>query len=110
MPDQLSHDIVSYFPTADTSIPERECVRLCVALDICSYELKVCRESQRPELTQTNLIDVFLFRTDSQQQILQFCKIPSPTEQTGFVHVQVNDSQFGEQGNNRNCQDISYPY
>ncbi|KAJ3490278.1 hypothetical protein NLJ89_g11445 [Agrocybe chaxingu] len=66
--------------------------------------------SRRPELTQTNLVDVFLFRADSQQQLLHFRELPNPSDQAGVLRTQVNDTWFGSSGQNWTVKNVSYPF
>lgn len=54
--------------------------------------------SRRPELTQINLVDIYLFRGDSRQEVLSFRNQPNPSNQAGFVRAQVDDRWFGEDG------------
>ncbi|PPQ93083.1 hypothetical protein CVT25_003115 [Psilocybe cyanescens] len=66
--------------------------------------------SRRPELTQTNLVDIFLFRADSQQQLLHFPQHPNPPDRAGMVTAQVNDTWFGANGLNFQGTNVSFPY
>ncbi|PPQ87817.1 hypothetical protein CVT24_002749, partial [Panaeolus cyanescens] len=91
------NDVFSCFPTADTSIPQGEWASFVW-------------NSRRPELTQTNLVDIFLFRGDSQQQILHFHNVENPSEQAGVIRAQVNDSWFGTDGLKFSGRNISYPF
>lgn len=80
------NNVYSCFPTADTRIFQHQ------------YASFVWN-SRRPELTQTNLVDVFLFRADKQQELLHFRELPNPSDQAGLVRAQVNDTWFGSDGN-----------
>ena len=51
--------------------------------------------SRRPEITQTKIVDAFLFRADSQQPILHYQNLSNPSDQAGPVRAQVNDTWFG---------------
>ncbi|KAG6860697.1 hypothetical protein C0995_008369 [Termitomyces sp. Mi166 len=66
--------------------------------------------SRRPEITQTNLVDIFLFHGDSRQQILHFPNVANPSDQAGRINTQVNDSWWGDRATNFHGQNISYPY
>ena len=66
--------------------------------------------SRRPEITQTNLVDIFLFRADSQQQILNFTNQSNPTNQSGVLRTQVNDTWFGTDGLDWSGSNRSFPY
>src|ERR1700722_15632971 len=66
--------------------------------------------SRLPELTQTNLVDIYLFRADSLEDILRFSNVTNPVNIAGSITAQVNDTWWGEQGNNWNGQNVSYPY
>ncbi|KAF8158561.1 hypothetical protein B0H34DRAFT_797929 [Crassisporium funariophilum] len=91
------NDVFSCFPTADTTVPQREWASFVW-------------NSRRPELTQTNLVDVFLFRADSQQQLLHFRHLPNPSDQAGLIRTQVNDTWFGADGLNWSGRNVSFPY
>jgi hypothetical protein len=54
--------------------------------------------SRRPELTQINLVDIFLFRADRQVELLHFRNVSNPSEQAGLIRAQVNDTWFGSDG------------
>lgn len=66
--------------------------------------------SRRPEITQTNLVDIFLFRADSQSQVLYYHNVANPSEQAGVLRAQVNDSWFGSDGLRWSGQNVSYPF
>lgn len=75
-----------------------------------SFTIERIGNSRRPEITQTNLVDIFLFRADSQQEILYFSNVSNPTDQAGLIRAQVNDSWFGSDGLSWSGQNVSYPY
>ena len=66
--------------------------------------------SRRPELTQTNLVDLYLFRADSQQQILHRRNFTNPFGEAGVYNAQVNDTWFGIDGLSWNGTNQSFPY
>jgi hypothetical protein len=66
--------------------------------------------TRRPELTQINLVDIFLFRADSQEQILHFPNQTNPFNQAGLLHTQVNDTWFGADGLKWSGSNLSFPY
>ena len=75
--------------------------------DVLNCELG---NSRRPEITQTKLVDVFLFRADAQQPILHYRNLSNPSDQAGLVRAQVNDTWFGSDGLHWSGQNISYPF
>jgi len=91
------NDVVSCFPTADTVIPQHQWATFVW-------------NSNLPDFTQTESVNIFLFHGDSQQQILSFQNVTNPREQAGSVTAQVNDSWWGDRGSNWNGQNISYPF
>lgn len=91
------NNVFSCFPTAQTVIPQHQWASFVW-------------NSRRPDLTQTNLVDIFLFRGDSGQQILHFPNTSNPTDQAGLLTAQVNDSWWGTDGKNWNGSNISYPF
>ena len=66
--------------------------------------------SRRPEITQFNLVDIFLFRADSQEQILHFHEVKNPFNQAGLLRTQVNDTWFGTDGLNWSGSNLTFPY
>lgn len=75
----------------------------------CGFTLRT-GNSRRPEITQTNLVDIFLFRGDSQRQILHYPNFSNPTDQAGLIRAQVNDSWFGSDGLRWSGRNVSYPF
>ncbi|PPQ85997.1 hypothetical protein CVT26_012754 [Gymnopilus dilepis] len=91
------NNVYSCFPTADTVIPQHEWATFVW-------------NSRLPFFTQTNLVDVFLFRADSQQQLLHFPNQPNPSDRAGSVSAQVNDTWFGDDGLKFNGTNVSFPF
>ncbi|KAJ7264014.1 hypothetical protein B0H12DRAFT_1230772 [Mycena haematopus] len=91
------NDVVSCFPTADTVIPQHQWATFVW-------------NSNLPDFTQLNLVDIYLFHGDSQQQILLFKNQRNPKGQAGYVEAQVNDSWWGTRGVDWQGSNISYPF
>ncbi|KAF7346110.1 hypothetical protein MSAN_01837700 [Mycena sanguinolenta] len=91
------NDVVSCFPTSDTVIPQHQWASFVW-------------NSNLPDFTQINLVDIYLFHGDSQQQILLFKNHTNPKDQAGYVEAQVNDSWWGTRGIDWNGANISYPF
>ncbi|KAJ7645556.1 hypothetical protein DFH06DRAFT_1211702 [Mycena polygramma] len=91
------NDVVSCFPTADTVIPQHQWATFVW-------------NSNLPDFTQTDRVNIYLFHGDSQQQILFFENQINPKGQAGSVTAQVNDSWWGDRGVNWNGSNISYPF
>jgi len=89
-------------------------LRLSVStFSICpflNFTRDVTGNSRRPEITQTNLVDLFLFRADSQQQILHRRNFINPFGEAGVFNAQVNDTWFGTEGLSWNGTNQSFPY
>lgn len=66
--------------------------------------------SRRPELTQTDLVNIFLFRADSQELILQVNNKTNPNDQAGLFNTQVNDQWWGSDGLNWDGANVSFPF
>jgi hypothetical protein len=66
--------------------------------------------SRRPELTQTNLVDIYLFRADSKEQILHRRNYPNPFMEAGAYPAQINDTWFGADGLSWSGRNTSFPY
>lgn len=75
-----------------------------------AYKEQWAGNSRRPEITQINLVDIFLFRADSGEQILHFPNVTNPFGQAGVLHTQVNDTWFGADGLNWAGTDVNFPY
>jgi hypothetical protein len=66
--------------------------------------------SRLPEITQLNLVDIFLFHADSLTQVLHFANVTNPSDQAGLIRAQVNDTWWGAEGSDWQGTNISYPY
>ncbi|KAJ7729658.1 hypothetical protein DFH07DRAFT_895467 [Mycena maculata] len=91
------NNVVSCFPTADTVIPQHQWATFVW-------------NSNLPDFTQTDRVNIYLFHGDSQEQILFFENQVNPRGQAGSVTAQVNDSWWGDRGTNWDGTNISYPY
>ncbi|TFK24408.1 hypothetical protein FA15DRAFT_704626 [Coprinopsis marcescibilis] len=91
------NEIVSCYPTASTVVPQHQWVTFVW-------------NSRRPEIIQFNRVNIYLFRGDSQQEVLSFLDYPNPTDRAGFVTAQVNDSWFGPDAERWSGENISYPF
>jgi hypothetical protein len=86
------------------------CITVAVPVSVQLNHTSTTGNSRRPEITQINLVDIFLFRGDSLTQILHYPKQPNPNDQAGMVTAQVNDSWWGSNGSNWNSSNITYPF
>ncbi|KAJ6622700.1 hypothetical protein B0H10DRAFT_2214030 [Mycena sp. CBHHK59/15] len=91
------NDVLSCFPTADTIIPQHELATFVW-------------NSNVPDFTQTDRVDIYLFHGDSLQQILFFGDQINPRGAAGVITTQVNDSWWGGRGANWAGSNISYPF
>ncbi|KDQ62171.1 hypothetical protein JAAARDRAFT_121803 [Jaapia argillacea MUCL 33604] len=91
------NDVLSCFPDSQTVIPQHQWANFVW-------------NSRVPYFTQTNLVDVFLFHGDTQEQIFHWPNYTNPTDRAGYVSVQVNDSWWGDRGVNWNGQNVSFTY
>ncbi|KAJ7163305.1 hypothetical protein C8R46DRAFT_891295 [Mycena filopes] len=91
------NEIVSCFPTSSTVIPQHQWATFVW-------------NSNLPDFTQTDRVNIYLFHGDSQEQILSFQNIHNPKGQAGSVTAQVNDSWWGTRGANWEGANISYPF
>lgn len=66
--------------------------------------------SQLPDLTQTNLVNIYLFHADSRTEVLSIMNVTNPFGQAGQIARQVNDLWFPNGGVNFAGSSISYPY
>ncbi|KAG6836468.1 hypothetical protein H0H93_007748 [Arthromyces matolae] len=91
------NSVISCFPTSDTVVAQHQWISFVW-------------NSRRPEITQANLVDIFLFHGDSRQQILHYPQVKNPSDQAGRINAQVNDTWLGNRATNFQGQNISYPY
>ncbi|KAI6005353.1 hypothetical protein EDC04DRAFT_2970718 [Pisolithus marmoratus] len=67
--------------------------------------------SRRPQLTQTNLVNLYLFNADTQQPLFSITDVQNPTGAAGEYNLLVNDSWFGTLGATwQSGQNLSYPF
>ncbi|KAJ7288511.1 hypothetical protein C8J57DRAFT_1280516 [Mycena rebaudengoi] len=91
------NDVVSCFPTDKTVVPQHQWATFVW-------------NSNLPDFTQTDRVNVYLFHGDSQRQILFYPNQTNPKGQSGYVTAQVNDSWWGDRGDNWDGSNISYPF
>lgn len=91
------NDVVSCFPTADTVIPQHQWATFVW-------------NSNLPDFTQTDLVDIYLFHGDSGRRIFLFENVTNPKGQAGAITAPVNDSWWGERGSAWGGTNISYPF
>ncbi|KAI4525543.1 hypothetical protein EV122DRAFT_213069 [Schizophyllum commune] len=89
---------LSCFPTADTVIAQHQ------------YASFVWN-SRLPQYAQRDLVDIYLFQGDTLQQILYFPNETNPKYGTpGVIRAQVNDSWWGDRGENWDGSNTTYPF
>lgn len=67
--------------------------------------------SRRPQLTQNNLVNLYLFNADTQEALFTITNVQNPTGTAGEYNVLVNDSWFGTGGATwQPGQNLSYPF
>ena len=66
--------------------------------------------SRRPQITPTNLVDIYVFNGDSLQPILSFPNVQNPTNQAGYITAPVNDTWFGTKGLQWNGKNVSMQF
>ncbi|KAF8651009.1 hypothetical protein AX16_004967 [Volvariella volvacea WC 439] len=110
------NDVFSCYPTVDTVIAQHQWAtfvckcheRLCLIAFL--NRLRRSGNSRRPEITQTNRVDIFLFHGDSRRQILHYPNVTNPSDQAGSITAQVNDSWWGDNGDRWSGTNTSYPF
>ncbi|KAG7440837.1 uncharacterized protein BT62DRAFT_909654 [Guyanagaster necrorhizus] len=91
------NDVISCFPTADSVFPQHQ------------WSTFVWN-SGLPEFTQTNEVNVYLFRADSREQLLFFPNQTNPRNQAGSLTAQVNDTWFGTAGEDWSGSNLTYTF
>ncbi|KAI9509191.1 hypothetical protein F5148DRAFT_1367313 [Russula earlei] len=92
-----SNSVRSCFPTSDTVVPQHQWASFVW-------------NSRLPDLTQTNLVNIYLFHADSGLEVLRVTNETNPFGRAGSIASQVNDTWFPNGGLNFNGTPISYPY
>ena len=64
--------------------------------------------SRLPQLTQTNMVNIYLLSATSGDILLQWNNQVNPVGQAGVIHAQVNDSWWGDRGDFWNGTDIPF--
>ncbi|KAJ6554915.1 hypothetical protein DFH09DRAFT_1365902 [Mycena vulgaris] len=91
------NEVISCFPTADIVIPQHQWASFVW-------------NSNNPEFTASDRVDIYLFHGDSLEQILFMPDQVNTRGQAGVVRAQVNDSWWGDRGVNWAGANISYPF
>lgn len=112
------NEIISCFPTASTTIPQHQWASFvcesflirCVLGFAHLPQIRLPGNSRRPELTQTNLVNIYLFHGDSLTRLLTFPNVTNDPSQAGLITAQVNDTWWGDNGAAWNGANISYPF
>lgn len=67
--------------------------------------------SRRPQLTYTNLVNLYLVNADTQEPLFTFTDVQNPIGTAGEYNVLVNDSWFGTTGATwQPGQNLTYPF
>ncbi|KAF5340570.1 hypothetical protein D9611_007466 [Ephemerocybe angulata] len=91
------NEVISCFPARGQAVPQHQWATFVW-------------NSRRPELTQTNRVNIYLLRADSREPVLSFLDQPNPTDQAGVIRAQVDDIWFGADGMNYKGGNVSYPF
>ena len=108
------NEVITCFPTSDSIFPQHEwatvvCTCTIRSLWPCANRI-IAGNSRRPEFTQTNFVNVYLFHADSREQLLAFPNEPNPPNQAGSLTAQVNDDWFGAQGASWSGSNLTYTF
>ncbi|KAL4073115.1 hypothetical protein V8B97DRAFT_2005785 [Scleroderma yunnanense] len=67
--------------------------------------------SRRPQLTQFNVVNLYLFNADTQNPLFTIAGLQNPTGTAGQYNLPVNDSWFGTRGASwQPGQNLTYPF
>ncbi|KZV62465.1 hypothetical protein PENSPDRAFT_591369 [Peniophora sp. CONT] len=92
------NEVISCFPTADSTVPQHE-----LAIFVWN--------SRRPQLAQTNLVNIYMFRVGDSTPLLSWINQTNPTNgDAGTVAAQVNDTWFPNSGLNWSGSNQTSPY
>lgn len=88
--------------------------RLCVTRLPSTIPLHVrspIGNSRRPQLTQFNIVNLYLYNADTQEPLFTIAGVQNPTGTAGQYNLPVNDSWFGTRGQSwQPGQNFSYPF
>lgn len=108
------NNIISCYPTNDTVVPQHEWTTfVCTCLHVFSSLSSILPSpgnARLPQYQYTQLVDIYLFRADSQRQVLYKPNVTNTFGQAGTFNAQVNDSWWGSDGVKWNGSNISYPF
>ncbi|KAI0320162.1 hypothetical protein OF83DRAFT_1053656 [Amylostereum chailletii] len=93
----IGNEVISCFPTTDSVVPQHEWATFVW-------------NSNRPQLTQTDKVNIYLFHADSGDEVTSFLNYTNPRNQAGQVRAFVNDSWFPGGGLSWSGSDIQHPY
>ncbi|KAI0300185.1 hypothetical protein BC826DRAFT_905704, partial [Russula brevipes] len=91
------NQVISCFPTSNTVFPQH---------DWASFVWN----SQLPDFTRTQMVNIFLFHADSGEEVLRVINETNPFGRAGLITKQVNDSWFPNGGVDFNGSRTYYPY
>ncbi|KIY62166.1 hypothetical protein CYLTODRAFT_361895 [Cylindrobasidium torrendii FP15055 ss-10] len=89
--------VVTCFPTSDSTFPQHQYAT-------------VVWNSGLPEFTQTNKVNLYLFRGDSREPVLSLYNQTNPSGISGSTTALVDDTWFGSQGANWDGSDLNYTF
>ncbi|KAF8179535.1 hypothetical protein K438DRAFT_1977243 [Mycena galopus ATCC 62051] len=91
------NDVITCFPTAGT---------LAVQDEVAA----VVWNSNLPNFTQTERIDIYLFHADTQELVFNISDVVNPKGQAGTYETLVNDSWWGDRGSNWAGANLNYSF
>jgi len=80
-----NNDNVTCYPTAGDQVIQHQWAA-------------VVWNSRRPQIDQTNLVNIYLFDGDTLEPLFSTVNYPNPTGSAGTYNLPVNDSWFGDKG------------
>lgn len=107
---------VTCFPPAGEEVYQHQwaavvCTLLASYILIPFHMQPLTGNSRRPQLTQFNLVNLYLYNADTQEPLFSIINVTNPTGTAGQYNLPVNDSWFGTSGTSwQPGQNMSYPF
>lgn len=109
------NNILSCYPNSNTTVYQNEW-----ATFVCAYPgihpftapdfTSTLGNSRLPQYAAGGTVNVYLFHGDSNEQVLSRLNYPNPGDRAGSLTALINDTWWGDRGQDWNGQNISYLY
>ncbi|KAI0643162.1 hypothetical protein C8Q79DRAFT_981893 [Trametes meyenii] len=91
------NNVISCWPISSTTVAQHEWATFVW-------------NSRLPQWAQTELVNIYLFHADSDEQVLNVTNVENPVNLSGNRHFQVDDRWWGARGAQWSGQNVSFPF